>query len=82
MAVRSFKRAETILALFKQGGMLERAETSLRVAEKSYKAGAVSLLEFLEAQRTYLEIHDEYLHAQYDQRKSLVDLIHAVGKKP
>jgi outer membrane protein TolC len=60
--------------------MLERAETSLRVAEKSYKAGAVSLLEFLEAQRTFLEIHDEYLHAQYDQRRSEVDLMHALGK--
>ena len=80
MAVRSFKRAETLLGLFKQGGMLERAETSLRVAEKSYKAGAVSLLEFLEAQRTYLEIHDEFLHAQHDQQKSAVDLMHAMGK--
>lgn len=81
-SVRNLKRAETLLALFEQGGMLERAETSLRVTEKSYKAGAVSLLEFLEAQRTYLEIHDEYLHAQYDKRRSEVDLIHALGKKP
>jgi cobalt-zinc-cadmium efflux system outer membrane protein len=79
-AVRNLKRAETLLTLFGQGGMLERAETSLRVAEKSYKAGAVSLLEFLEAQRTFLEIHDEYLHAQYDQRRSEVDLMHALGK--
>jgi outer membrane protein, heavy metal efflux system len=81
-SVRNLSRAETLLALFEQGGMLERAETSLRVTEKSYKAGAVSLLEFLEAQRTYLEIHDEYLHAQYDKRRSEVDLIHALGKKP
>jgi cobalt-zinc-cadmium efflux system outer membrane protein len=81
-AVRNLKRAESLLTLFKEGGMLERAETSLRVAEKSYKAGAVSLLEFLEAQRTYLEIHDEYLHALYDKRRSEVDLVHALGKKP
>jgi cobalt-zinc-cadmium efflux system outer membrane protein len=81
-AVRRFKRAETLLALFKEGGMLERAETSLRVAEKSYKAGAVSLLEFLESQRTYLETHDEYLRAQYDHQQSAIDLIHALGKRP
>ena len=81
-AVRRFQRAESMLALFKEGGMLERAETSLRVAEKSYKAGAVSLLEFLESQRTYLETHDEYLHAQYDHQQSSVDLIHALGKRP
>ena len=81
-AVRRFQRAESLLALFREGGMLERAETSLRVAEKSYKAGAVSLLEFLESQRTYLETHDEYLHAQYDHQQSAVDLIHALGKRP
>ncbi len=81
-AVRRFQRAESMLALFKEGGMLERAETSLRVAEKSYKAGAVSLLEFLESQRTYLETHDEFLHAQYDRQQSAVDLIHALGKRP
>jgi len=81
-AVRRFQRAEALLALFREGGMLERAETALRVAEKSYKAGAVSLLEFLESQRTYLETHDEYLHAQYDHQQSAVDLIHALGKSP
>ena len=81
-AVRRFQRAESMLALFREGGMLERAETSLRVAEKSYKAGAVSLLEFLESQRTYLETHDEYLHALYDHQQSAVDLIHALGKRP
>ncbi len=81
-AVRRFQRAESLLALFREGGMLERAETSLRVAEKSYKAGAVSLLEFLESQRTYLETHDEYLHAQYDHQQSAVNLIHALGKRP
>jgi cobalt-zinc-cadmium efflux system outer membrane protein len=81
-AVRRFQRAESLLALFKEGGMLERAETSLRVAEKSYKAGAVSLLEFLESQRTYLETHDEFLHAQHDRQQSAVDLIHALGKRP
>jgi len=81
-AVRRFRRAETLLSLFKEGGMLERAETSLHVAEKSYKAGAISLLEFLESERTYLETHDEFLHAQYDHQQSAVDLIHALGKKP
>ncbi len=81
-AVRRFQRAETLLSLFKEGGMLERAETALHVAEKSYKAGAISLLEFLESQRTYLETHDQFLNAQYDHQQSAVDLIHSVGKRP
>lgn len=81
-AVRRFQRAETLLSLYKEGGMLERAETALHVAEKSYKAGAISLLEFLESQRTYLETHDQFLNAQYDHQQSAVDLIHSIGKRP
>ena len=72
-AVRRFERAESLLGLFRSGGMLERAETSLKVAEKSYKAGAVSLIELLEAQRTYLETRDEYLSAEYDHQQSAID---------
>ena len=60
-------------------GMLGRAETALRVAERSYKSGATSLLELLEAQRTYLETRAQYLTALYDFRQAKVDLIHAIG---
>lgn len=81
-AVRTLRRTEELLALFRQGSMLDSAKTALQVAEKSYKAGAVSLLEFLEAQRTYLGIHEEFLRAQYDQRQSLIDLTYALGTKP
>jgi cobalt-zinc-cadmium efflux system outer membrane protein len=59
--------------------MLGRAETALRVAERSYKSGATSLLELLEAQRTYLETRAQYLTALYDFRQAKVDLIHATG---
>ncbi|MDB4980320.1 MAG: hypothetical protein JWM82_1072, partial [Myxococcales bacterium] len=61
-------------------GMLARAEAALRVAEKSYKAGAASLLDLLEAQRTNLETRAEYLRALYDFRQAAVDVTHAVGE--
>ena len=60
--------------------MLARAETALRVAEKSYRAGAISLLELLEAQRTYLDTQAQYLRALYDFRQATVDVAHAVGE--
>ena len=60
--------------------MLARAETALRVAEKSYRAGAISLLELLEAQRTYLDTRAQYLRALYDFRQAAVDVTHAVGE--
>jgi cobalt-zinc-cadmium efflux system outer membrane protein len=60
-------------------GMLSRAEIALRVAEKSYRAGAISLLELLEAQRTYLELRGQYLRALHDFRQASIDVRHAVG---
>jgi cobalt-zinc-cadmium efflux system outer membrane protein len=60
--------------------MIERAETALKVAEKSYRAGAISLLELLEAQRTYLDTRAQYLQALYAFRQAAVDVTHAVGE--
>ena len=94
--MRRAERAETLLAVFERpagsgvpgnptatsdrGGMLERAETALRVAEKSYRAGGISLIELLEAQRTYLDTRAQYLRARYDFRQATVDVTHAVGE--
>jgi cobalt-zinc-cadmium efflux system outer membrane protein len=59
--------------------MLDRASMALRVAETSYKAGASSLLELLEARRTYIETNGNYLRAQHDYRQSIIDLYHSIG---
>ncbi len=72
------ERAQKLLAVF-EGGMLERADSSLHVAENSYRAGAISLLELLEAQRTYLETRAQYVRAGYDYRQASIDMKHAVG---
>ena len=63
-----------------KGGMLKRAETALSVAEKSYKAGATTLLDLLEAQRTFLETRADYLRVLYDFRQAAIDVTHAVGE--
>ena len=59
--------------------ILARAETTLRVSERSYKAGAISLLELLDAQRTYLQARGDYLRAVNDFRQAAIDVAHAVG---
>jgi len=95
-AVRKGTRATTLLAVFERpaggdvpgtptgtsdkGGMISRAETALRVAEKSYWVGAISLIELFEAQRTYLDTQAQYLRALYDFRQATVDVSHAVGE--
>lgn len=79
-AVRRDARARALLDAY-EGGMLERAESSLKVAEKSYQAGAISLLELLEAQRTYLEVKADYLKTLNVFHQARVDINHAVGGK-
>jgi cobalt-zinc-cadmium efflux system outer membrane protein len=69
-----------ITATHDVGGMLKRAEIALSVAEKSYKAGAASLLDLLEAQRTFLDTRAQYLRVLYDFRQAAIDVTHAVGE--
>ena len=78
-AVRRVARAAALLDVFEGGGMLDRADNLLKVAEKSYKAGSSSLLEFLEAQRTYIETREQYLKALHDYRQATTDVTHAVA---
>jgi cobalt-zinc-cadmium efflux system outer membrane protein len=80
-AVRKQARSAKLVGIY-EGGMTARAEAALQVAEKSYRAGAVSLLELLEAQRTYLETRGAYLNALYDYRQAHTDVVHAVGGEP
>lgn len=77
-AVLKATRSRERLRLF-EGGMLDRAETALKVAERAYQAGAVSLLELLEAQRTNLEVRGEYLETTFQYRQAAIDITHAVG---
>jgi cobalt-zinc-cadmium efflux system outer membrane protein len=81
-AVRRLARATSLLAVYEGGGMLKRSSSALNVAEKSYKAGAISLLELLEARRTYIDTQASYLRAQHDLRQSTIDLAHSVGESP
>jgi cobalt-zinc-cadmium efflux system outer membrane protein len=61
------------------GGALARAERSLAVAEKTYRSGDRSLLEFLEAERTYIAVRADYLDTMYELRAARLELEQAVG---
>lgn len=80
-AVRRLERSDALLDVYEDGGMLSRADNALAVAEKSYKAGASSLLELLEAQRTFIETRQQYLAAQDDWRKQTAAVLHATGER-
>jgi len=61
------------------GGALARAERSLAVAEKTYRSGDRSLLEFLEAERTFIAVRADYLDTMYELRAARLELEQAVG---
>jgi cobalt-zinc-cadmium efflux system outer membrane protein len=61
------------------GGALARAERALAVAEKTYRSGDRSLLEFLEAERTFIAVRSDYLDTMYELRAARLELEQAVG---
>ncbi len=80
-AVRHVERSASLLDIYEQGGMLERADKALKVAENSYTNGSISLIELLEAQRTFIDTRTQYLRAQHDYREATIDVAHATGRK-
>ena len=66
------------LRLF-QEGLLEEAETSMQIAETSYREGEISLVEYLDARRTYHSIRIEYFQALYDWNVERAALERAAG---
>ncbi|MBI3786510.1 MAG: TolC family protein [Deltaproteobacteria bacterium] len=63
-----------------ENGYLERAQVTLGAAEVAYRSGGASLIELLEAERTYTATQTAYLDALLSARMSLTALEHAIGK--
>ena len=78
-ATRRERRARLLVGIY-EGGMLKLSEDALRTAERLYHAGASSLLEFLEAQRTYLETRGQYLRTRHELRQASVDVAYVVAE--
>jgi cobalt-zinc-cadmium efflux system outer membrane protein len=80
-SVRQLERAASLLDIYEAGGMLDRADKALKTAENSYRAGSISLIELLEAQRTFIDTRAQYLRAQHDYRQAVIDVAHVTGRK-
>lgn len=60
-------------------GLLEEAKAVLDGRTYSYQRGNTSLLEVLDAQRTYNEVHQTYYETLYNYANALVELERATG---
>ncbi|MFZ4703707.1 MAG: TolC family protein, partial [Candidatus Methylumidiphilus sp.] len=57
-----------------EAGLLKQAENSLRVAEAAYRLGERGILDYLDAQRVYRSVSNDYLNARFDRQVALLDL--------
>jgi cobalt-zinc-cadmium efflux system outer membrane protein len=57
-----------------ESGLLKQAENSLKVAEAAYRLGERGILDYLDAQRVFRSVSNDYLNARFDRQSSLIDL--------
>jgi cobalt-zinc-cadmium efflux system outer membrane protein len=62
-------------------GLLKEAEESLKIAEVSYKQGEISLIEYLDSQRTYNSILKDYQDSLYDWNVNKASLEKSIGEE-
>lgn len=77
-AFRTYSTKQKQIQQF-ENNMLQEAKEVLDGITYSYQRGASSLLEVLNAQRTYNETREAYVEARFDYAVALVELEKAVG---
>jgi cobalt-zinc-cadmium efflux system outer membrane protein len=76
----SLRTSDEVVQLF-QGGYLKQAEDSRDISQYAYQRGAASLLDFLDAERSYRSTELAYRQALADYMSSLEQLRQAVGTR-
>ncbi len=77
-ALLQLRNAEEQVQLF-QGTIVAAAERAFEVASRSYREGKATYLDALEAQRSLIEVREEYASALFDHRAALAQLEWATG---
>ena len=77
-AIATWNSADKILQRFKEG-LLEDALTVRDSAELAYNKGATSVLDFIEAQRSYKNVMRDYYAAMINRTNAYYDLAKSLG---
>jgi len=72
--------SEQTIKLFLKG-LLKQAEESLKISEVSYKQGEISLIDYLDSQRTYYSILKDYQDSLYAWNANKAALEKAIGEE-
>lgn len=76
--LEQMKLSEQKIDLFRTG-LLAQAEESLKIAEISYEQGEISLIDYLDSQRTYNEVVKDYYQALYEWNSNKASLEKSIG---
>lgn len=62
-----------------ENGLLEQAESALKVAEAAYRYGERGILDYLDAQRTKRAVSKDYLAARYEYINTMLEIERLLG---
>ena len=62
-----------------ESGLLDQAESVLKVAEAAYRYGERGILEYLDAQRTFRLVRKDYLASKYDYVVAILEIEQLLG---
>ena len=79
-AYRDFTQTEMLVKAYR-GGVLDDARTSREIAEKAYARGGMTILDLLDAFRTFNATTQGYLDALFAYQRSLLEIDAAVGRE-
>lgn len=79
-AYRDFTQTEMLVKAYR-GGVLDDARTSREIAEKAYARGGMTILDLLDAFRTFNATTQGYLDALFTYQRSLLEIDAAVGRE-
>lgn len=80
-AIARLRAAEAVVRDY-QSGVLEQARRLLEGARTGFQAGQYSVIQVLEAQRTYRAVQSEYANALADHAQARAELERATGAVP
>ena len=79
-AYEALRNSADVVELY-NGGYLQQAQQSLEITQFSYQHGAASLLDFLDAERSYRATELSYRQALATYMSALEQLRQAVGRR-
>lgn len=79
-AVSALRQKQSVLSRY-DSAIIHRARSVRQASSLAYRQGAISLLELLDAERSYRNLMLDYAQALFDQTSAWLDLMYTLGEE-